>query len=164
MDEPHISSPRVRAVRATLAHAAELQACLDGTPGYFEQLEGEPAAADAAERLLADAEADPERQVFLLEPRQGGAALGVLDLYLNQPEPGIAHVGLLLLREAVQGWGLGREVVAGLSAGLAAAGFTALRASVADETPGAREFWERLGFEPAGRLDRGVTVYEKPLP
>ncbi len=163
MEELQIHGPRFRAVPAMRQRAPELQACLDGAPGYFEQLEGAPAAPQAAARLLADAEADPDRRVFLLEPRQGGPPLGLLDLYLHQPEPLVAHVGLLLLREAVQGRGLGREVVEGLSRALAAAGFTELRASVTDETLGAREFWERLGFAPAGRLERGVTVYELRL-
>ncbi len=158
-----ISSSRVRALPASHGRAAELQACLDGAPGYFELTEGAPASPDAALRLLAEAEADPERRVFLVEGREGGQPLGVLDLYLHHPEPGVAHVGLLLLREAVQGRGLGREVVEGLARALAAAGFTALRLSVGDENPGAREFWERLGAEPVGRLDRGVSVYELPL-
>ncbi len=158
-----ISTPRLSAVPATRQRSAELQACLDGAPGYFEQTQGAPAPPDAAVRLLAEAEADPERRVLLLEPGPGGPPLGVLDLYLHQPEPGVAHVGLLLLREAAQGRGLGREVVEGLSRALAAAGFAELRASVADETPGAREFWERVGFAPAGRLERGVTVYARPL-
>lgn len=157
------SSQRVHALPATHDRAAGLQACLDGAPGYFELTEGAPAAADAAAGLLVEAEADPERRVFLLVEREGGQPLGVLDLYLHHPEPGVAHVGLLLLREAVQGRGLGREVVEELSRALAAAGFTALRLSVGDENPGARAFWERLGAEPVGRLDRGVAVYELPL-
>lgn len=155
-----LSSPRVRAVPASRERAAELQACLDAAPGYFELVEGAPAPPDAALRLLADAEADPERQVLLLEPPGGGPPLGLLDLYLHHPEPRVAHVGLLLLREAVQGRGLGREVVEALARALAASEFTALRASVGDENPGARAFWERLGFEPVGRIDQGVTVFE----
>jgi GNAT superfamily N-acetyltransferase len=163
MELLELSTLRVRAVPATAERAAELQACLDGAPGYFERIEGGPAAPDAAGQLVAEAEADPDRKVFLLEARGGGEPLGVLDLYLHHPEPGVAHVALLLLREVVQGRGLGREVVEELARALAARGFTELRASVADETPGAREFWERMGFAPAGRLDRGVTVYERRL-
>ena len=160
---PDLSSARIRAAAAGRERAPEVQACLDGAPGYFERTEGAPVAPDAALRLLADAEGDPERQVLLLEARTGGPPLGILDLYLHQPEPGVAHVGLLLLREAVQGRGLGREVVEALARALATAGFTALRASVTAETPAAREFWERLGFAEAGRIDRGVTVYEMLL-
>ena len=159
MNELELSSPRALALPATRQGRAELQACLDGAPGYFEAIEGGPAAPDAAARLVEEAEADPERRVLLLRARGDGEPLGVLDLYLHHPEPGVAHVGLLLLREAVQGRGLGREVVEALAGALAGAGFAELRASVADETPGAQAFWERLGFEPAGRLDGGVTVY-----
>jgi ribosomal protein S18 acetylase RimI-like enzyme len=32
-----------------------------------------------------------------------------------------------------------------------------------DENTEAKQFWERLGFTVVGRLDRGVTVYEKVL-
>jgi len=160
---PEIATGRLRALPATVAHAALLQACLDAAPEYFVRTGGGPADADAARRLLQDAEADPERRVFLIVPAGGGPGLGVLDLYLHQPEPGVAHLGLLLLREAVQGRGLGREVVEGLERALSSGGFSALRLSVGDESPSARAFWEGLGFEPAGRLAGRVTVYEKLL-
>ena len=161
---PELATARLRALPATAAHAGELQACLEGAPEYFARTEGGPADADAARRLLLEAEADPERRVFLLVGAPGGpGAVGVLDLYLHQPEPGVAHVGLLLLREAVQGRGLGRELVEALERALGAAGFSALRLSVGDESPSARAFWEALGFEAAGRLAGGVTVYERRL-
>lgn len=160
---PTISSARLRVLPATREVEAELQACLDDGVAYFQRTEGAPAAPDAAAQLLSEAEADDERRVFLLVPREGGPAVGLLDLYLDQPEPAVAHVGLLLLREAVQGRGLGREAVDALSRALRSAGFTALRLSVGDESPGATAFWERLGAEPVGRLEGGVTVYEVPL-
>ena len=159
----NIACPRVRAVPARPEEVKELQFCLDGTPRYHRLTQGTRADPGAAARLLDDAAADPSRRVFLLWPRRAGPPLGVLDLELHQPEPLVAHVGLLLLREAVQGLGLGREVVEGLARALARAGFAALRLSVGDENPGARAFWEGMGAEPVGRLDRGVTVYELRL-
>jgi ribosomal protein S18 acetylase RimI-like enzyme len=75
----------------------------------------------------------------------------------------VVHVGLLLFREACQGLGYGRETVGALEHAVAARGFTALRASVGDENTGAAAFWERMGFEPAGRLPGDVTVWEKKL-
>ena len=158
-----LDSPRLRALRAGDEHASLLQACFEGAPSYFALTEGIPAQADAAARLLADAAADDSRMIYVFVPRAGGPAVGALDLYLDYPEPATAHVGLLLIREACQGLGFGREVAGATEAALREAGYGALRLSVTDENADARRFWERLGFAAVGRLDRGVTVYEKIL-
>jgi len=158
-----LDAPRLLALAATGAHAPHIQSCFDGAPDYFVCTEGAPPGADAAVQLLADAEVDEQRQVFVLAPRTGGRPVGVLDLLLDYPEPETAQIVLLLFRESCQGLGYGRETTAALEAALAARGFRALRLSVVDENPGAQAFWERLGFAEVGRLDRGVTVYEKVL-
>lgn len=160
---PSLDGPRLRAELADRTHAGELQACLEGAPDYWLQTEGRPPDRDAALRLLEDAEADESRRVFCLVPHSGGPPVGVLDLYLHHPEPGVAHVALLLFRDSCQGIGYGAETVASLEHALERAGFTALRASVGDENPGAQAFWERVGFAPVGRLDGGVAVYERLL-
>jgi len=158
-----LASPRLRLREATRADQGALQACLDGAPDYHQRTGGGPADPGAAAALLDEAEADPLRRVLVLLPRRGGPAVGLVDLWLDQPEPGTAHVGLLLLREAVQGQGYGAEASAALERGLAAAGHGLLRLSVGDENPGALAFWERVGYAPVGRLDGGVTLLEKVL-
>lgn len=183
MDEPRIeiAGARIRARLATPADAPALQAVMDAARDYFELTEGEPAARGAARALLEDAEADPERLVFLLwkvppsarperRPRTAGpeskgenTPAGFLDLHLHQPEPGVAHVGVLALRPEARGHGLGRELVDALAASLRDEGFAALRASVGDENPDARAFWEQVGFGEVGRLDDGVSVLERTL-
>jgi RimJ/RimL family protein N-acetyltransferase len=154
---------RLRATPATPAHAAQLQACLAGAPDYFTRTEGRPAEPGAARAMLEDAEADPSRRVFALVPRSGGPVVGVLDVHLDYPEPGTAHVGLLLFRESCQGIGYGTETAVALERALAHAGCRAVRASVGDENPTAQAFWERLGYAVVGRLERGIAVYEKGL-
>jgi RimJ/RimL family protein N-acetyltransferase len=156
-----LEGARLVARPATMADARALQACLDGAPDYHLRTEGAPAAPDTARRLLEDAEADDRRLVWCLVPRTGGPAVGLLDVHLDHPEPGTAHVGLLLFREAAQGLGYGTETVATLEHALALAGFDTIRCSVGDENPAARAFWERLAFAEVGRLDRGVAVLEK---
>lgn len=163
LDELMLDGPRLRAVKATGQHAAQIQACFEGAPDYFARTEGGPPGADAAIHLLADAEVDERRKVFALVPLAGGPAVGVLDLYLDYPEPRTAQIGLLLFREACQGIGYGKETNAAVEAALTRAGYRALRLSVVDENTDAKMFWERLGFAIVGRLDRGVTVYEKIL-
>jgi ribosomal protein S18 acetylase RimI-like enzyme len=158
-----IEGPRLRADQATSADIDQIQACLESAPDYFTRAEGEPPHPGTARLMIADAEADDRRQIFVLAPRAGGPAVGVLDLHLHYPEPGTAQIGLLLFREACQGLGYGKETTAAVEAALTRAGYRALRISVADENTEGRMFWERLGFGIIGRLDRGVTVYEKIL-
>jgi len=161
--ELDLDGPRLLAVAAGGPHAAQIQSCLEGAPDYFVRTEGGLPAPGAAIQLLADAEVDPQRRVYVLVPRAGGPAVGLLDLLLDYPEPEVVQIVLLLFREACQGLGYGRETTAALEAALAARGYRALRLSVVDENAEARAFWERLGFAAVGRLDRGVTVYEKLL-
>ena len=92
-----------------------------------------------------------------------GPAVGLVDVQLHWPEPGAAHVRLLLLRESLHGRGLGREAAEGLEAALRSDGFQALRLSVTGENGGARAFWERIGFAPVERLAAGDTLHEKIL-
>jgi ribosomal protein S18 acetylase RimI-like enzyme len=160
---PSFDGPRLVAVLASSEHAGQIQACLEGAPDYFARTEGRPPGPDAAAQLLADVEVDPSRRVYLLAPRTGGPAIGVLDLHLDYPEPGTAHIGLLLFRESCQGLGYGKETTVAVEASLARDGYRALRLSVVDENVQARLFWERLGFAEVRRLDRGVTVFEKLL-
>jgi ribosomal protein S18 acetylase RimI-like enzyme len=160
-------SPRLVALRAGPGHAAQIQACFEGAPDYFARTEGKLPGPDAAIQLLADAEVDPSRRLYLLVPGAGplagGPAVGVLDLHLDYPEPGTVQIGLLLFREACQGLGYGKETTSAIEVALARAGYRTLRLSVVDENLDAKLFWQRLGFAEVGRLDRGVTVYEKPL-
>ena len=158
-----LEADRLRLVEAGAPDAPEIQSCLEAAPDYFGRTEGGPPAPGAAAELLAEAAADPARRVFLLYPRAGRAAVGILDLHLDYPGPGEAHIGLLLLREAWQGMGYGREAAAALERSLGRAGFRTLRLSVTDENVGAKLFWERIGFAEVGRLDGGVTLFEKPL-
>lgn len=158
-----IETARLVARPAERADAELLQACLDGAPDYFERLQGCGAEPDTAERLLDEAEADDARRVLLLRLRAGGAAVGILDLDLARGGAGTAHIVLLLLREALQGLGLGAELVRAAEERLRAEGLALVTLAVCDEHAGAREFWERMGYETAARVDRGVTLLEKRL-
>ena len=154
---------RLEARPATSDDLPALQEVLAAAPAYHELVDGAPAGAGAAADLLADAEADADRRLLILWPASGGAAAGLVDVQLHWPEPGAAHVRLLLLRESLHGRGLGREAAAGLEEALRQEGFRALRLSVTGENEGARAFWERIGFAPVERLRAGDTLHEKLL-
>lgn len=156
-------TPRLLARPASGDDLEALRGVLDAAPRYHELVDGAPPAPGAAADLLADAEVDPDRRLMLLWPASGGPAAGVVDLQLHWPEPDAAHVRLLLLREPLQGRGLGREAAAGLEDALRGEGFRALRLAVTAENGDARAFWERIGFAPVERLPAGDTLHEKLL-
>jgi len=156
-------TPRLEARPASGSDRAALQDVLQATPAYHDLVDGAPAGPDAAADLLADAEADADRSLLLLWPVAGGAPAGLVDVQLHWPEPGAAHVRLLLLRESMHGRGLGREAAAGLEQVLREEGFLALRLSVTGDNDGARAFWERIGFAPVERRGAGDTLHEKLL-
>lgn len=156
-------TPRLEARPVSATDLPALQDVLRATPAYHALVDGAPAGPDAAADLLADAEADADRRLLLLWPAAGGPAVGIVDVQLHWPEPGAAHVRLLLLRESLHGRGLGREAAEGLEEVLREEGFRALRLSVTGENGGARAFWERIGFAPVERRREGDTLHEKLL-
>jgi ribosomal protein S18 acetylase RimI-like enzyme len=154
---------RLEARAAVDADRAALQAVLEEAPAYHDLTEGGPAAPGAAADLLADAQADGDRRLLVLWPAAGGPAAGVVDVQLHWPEPGAAHVRLLLLRESLHGRGLGREASEGLEEALRREGFRALRLSVTGGNAGARAFWERVGYGAVEHRPAGDTLHEKVL-
>lgn len=161
--ELRLETPRLVASHAGREDVRALQACLEAAPDYFERTQGGQAEPDQAARLLDEAEADATRRVLLLRLRAGGAAAGLLNLDLGRGGRGTAHVVLLLLREGLQGMGLGAEIVRAAEERLRTGGLGLVTLAVGDENPGAREFWERMGYETAARVDRDVTLLEKRL-
>ena len=161
---PPIEGPRVRAVLAGPSTSPQIQACFEGAPDYFARTEGGPPGADAAERLLADAEGDDLRRVYALVPVVGGPAVGVLDLYLAPPRARASPTSRSSSSASrARGSATARRRPRRSRRRSRAPGTATLRLSVGDENPEAKAFWERIGFAEVGRLDRGVTVYEKRL-
>jgi ribosomal protein S18 acetylase RimI-like enzyme len=159
-----LETPRLVAAAARPDDVASLQDCLDAAPDYFERTDGATAGRDLAAHMLEEAEGDPGRRLLLLRLRKGGHAAGLLDLDLARGGPGTAHVVLLLIRESLQGMGLGAELLRAAEARLAETGRGLVTLAVGDENPGARAFWERMGYGAAARVDRGLTLLEKRLP
>lgn len=160
---PAMATGRLVAFLARSDDVLDLQAVLEASPAYHVLVEGAPAGAAAAWELFAEAEADANRLLWLLRLREGSQPAGLLDVELHWPDPRAAHIRLLLVREALQGRGLGREAVQALELFLRGEGFRVLRLSVTHENEGARAFWERVGYARAAELEERVTVYEKLL-
>ncbi|MGY5763988.1 GNAT family N-acetyltransferase [Brachybacterium sp. DNPG3] len=142
----------------TPADADAVQQLLERDGGYTDRIRGSaPAPGDGPEVLTAlPPGVDPAAKLVLglFSPADADALVGLVDVVLHWPEPGTAHIGLLLTREDRRGQGLGRLLHDSLRAQLRRlGGIERLRIGiVATNARVASPFWERLGYRPTGEV------------
>lgn len=140
----------------TVDDAAAVHALLLRSPEYTRTVRGrEVAEEDALEILTAlPPQVDPRTKsvIGLIDPE--GVLRGLCDIVTHWPEPGSAHIGLLLVDSMAHGRGLGRLLHDSVLAQLRADGdIRCVRAGlVATNADRAGGFWERLGYRPSGEL------------
>ncbi len=156
-------------------HIAELQRLLEAAPAYAEMAEGEPVRADAARETYA-ALPPPgwsysRRRLVGFRATGSGALAAVADVVSDLLAPGVWHIGLFLLPEALHGTGLAQRAYAALEDWIRARGARWLRLGVVEGNTRAARFWRRLGYEEMrarpgvamGRRTNTVLVMAKSL-
>jgi ribosomal protein S18 acetylase RimI-like enzyme len=143
-------------------HIAALQRVYQEASGYW-RLYGLPAASpDQADRDLTAAAETPDRQIIGIvrrvdpvDPESGVELVGALDLRLHWPEVETAYIGLLIVAEAYQKQGIGRQAWLLLEPWLAqSAGIAKARLGVEQFNPGALQFFQEIGFGLTGESNR----------
>ncbi|MGP9680457.1 GNAT family N-acetyltransferase [Brachybacterium sp. AOP3-A1-3] len=159
----------------TTDDAAAVNALLLRSPEYTRTVRGrEVAEEDALEILTAlppRVDAPAKSVIGLIDPE--GVLRGLCDIVTHWPEPGTAHIGLLLVDSTAHGRGLGRLLHDSVLAQLRAdGGVRRLRAGVvATNEDRARGFWEHLGYRPtggpvpysAGIIESSTTILTRDL-
>lgn len=84
---------------------------------------------------------------------RGDALLALLDLILDYPAKGTAHIGLFMLHPREQGRGLGSELFREIAAYLQSLGYAAIRIGVDFGNPQSLAFWEKQGFRAVSKGD-----------
>lgn len=153
-----------------------VQELLAASPTYTRRVEGrEVGPQDGAAVLTALPPDTPPgaKTVWGLFDAEGRDLLGLCDVVRHWPARGVAHVGLLLIREDTAGRGLGRLLHDSVLAQLAAEGDLAtLRLGVVSTNAEVAEpFWERLGYVRSGEVQpygqglpgATVSIWSRPL-
>jgi GNAT superfamily N-acetyltransferase len=152
---------------------AALQDLLESVPDYAARITGyPPGPSDGLSALLSVPDGfDPSGKVGL-GLWEGGRLVAFADVLLGYPSPGVAYIGLLIVRGGFHGRGLGRtmheavvERVDGPPVERLRLGIVATNASVAEP------FWRALGYAPTGEekpyrydhLESTVALWERPL-
>lgn len=153
-----VSRFHFRTVQST--SAPEIHRLYLNSPTYFHLIGMEVPSLSDVERELGALEHDPRRRVSLLE--HDGEVVGYLDYKLPYPEEGAATISLLLIREDLQGQGLGGRVLRELEAQIRGQ-VERLFAVVYGDNPVARRFWLRQGFAHLREGGPSLSWYVKKL-
>jgi RimJ/RimL family protein N-acetyltransferase len=146
--------------RVQPASAPEIHHLYLKSPTYFHLIGMEAPSLADVERELAALEHDSRRRVSLLE--HDGEVVGYLDYKLPYPEEGAATISLLLIREDLQGQGLGGRALGELEAQIKGQ-VGRLFAVVYGDNPVARRFWLRQGFTHLRDGGPSLSWYVKEL-
>jgi RimJ/RimL family protein N-acetyltransferase len=124
-----------------------------GMPLYFEALGINPHSLtlDDVRAQWQAAQSASKRLLLGIEVPAVDLLIGVADVQLDYPEPGIATFWLLLIWGGFQRQGYGQEVTALIADWLIEEDITELRVVAPDNEEGLK-FWQLRGFTPSGEI------------
>ncbi|MER3537398.1 MAG: GNAT family N-acetyltransferase [Thermus sp.] len=130
------------------------------SPSYFAQIGMETPTLEDVVREISALSQDPRRRAFLIEAH--GVPVGYLDYKLHYPEEEEATLSLLLIRESLQGNGLGQAALAHLEATLTGS-VRRIYAVVYGQNPRARRFFQAQGYRFVKEGGPPLAWYAKEL-
>lgn len=124
-----------------------------GTPLYFDGLDVAPdtLTLEDVHAQWQAAQDTPGRSLFAIEHPVVGLLIGVADVQINAPEPGVATIWLLLIWGGFQRQGYGLEVADLLEEWLLAQDDIDEVRVVAARNEEGLSFWQMRGFVPNGK-------------
>lgn len=134
------------------ADRVRLRKVLDAAPAYMQTILGRaPMEADVDEFFDGLPPGLTSADKLVGGFWHAGEMVGCLDLCRGFPGPEFAYIGLLLITEAFQGRGLGREALEHVYRTAQGWGCRTLRLAVIETNLKALGFWQHLGFTESDR-------------
>ena len=96
----------------------------------------------------------------------GATLVAIMDLIDGYPEADCAFIGFFMTNKALQGRGVGSEIIREACRHLKGAGFGTVRLGIDKENPQSTHFWKKNGFIVVGEVEQDgwtVLVAEKTL-
>jgi GNAT superfamily N-acetyltransferase len=145
-----LTLPGYRAIAATRDDIPALQAFLEANSAYTRLAEGREVAPDDGTLQFHDAPPPDipfaDRWFFLIRDDGTGDVAAVIEVVKDLLAPGVWHIGLFLVAEALHGHGLAHRLHTALEQWSASKGACWLRLGVIAHNTRAVRFWQRVGY------------------
>lgn len=136
------------------AELPALQALFEANPGYFVRVGGQPPRPDEAVQEF-DEQVPPHlswsQRWFAGVFDDAGGLRGLFIIVSDLSAPGVWHIALFILEDALHGSGLAARLHAAYEAWARAAGARWLRLAVIDGNVPAERFWPKCGYREVRR-------------
>jgi len=134
---------------------AAVQAVFERCAAFNIVVEGRPPGPGAAREFFESAPggwraADVEK---LGVYDRDGRLIGLIESVAGYPEPGVTHLGLLMLEPDAQGSGLGADLYRAYESWAASHGAERIRLGVVADNEAGHRFWNRMGFTETSRTE-----------
>ena len=133
-----------------------VQPLLERCTDYFQLVTGLPPGPAEAQGLFIDLPPDKtyDDKILIGLFDQADTLIGLLDAIRNYPEPGVWHIGLLLIDSTHRKRGRGAEVYQAFEDRSRSQAAQAVRLGVFEQNEKAQRFWQRMGFTEIEREHR----------
>lgn len=135
-------------------------------PQFYRYCEAKPTRAQVLSDLrVAPPGVGPENKYYVGFYYKE-MPVAVMDLIDGYPTPEIVYIGFFMMNRALQGRGLGSEIVREVAAYLKRTGRAAIRLAIDRENPQSTHFWRKNGFRVVKEMDRNgwpMLVAERAL-
>ncbi|MBO5394775.1 MAG: GNAT family N-acetyltransferase [Clostridia bacterium] len=118
---------------------------------YYEYLQ-EQATLDAVQNMLTELPPNTKlKDKYFLGFYQNKSLVAILDIIDGYPVKGKAFIGLFMIDQALQGKGIGKNIIKQLLSFLTSKNYASCELGVIDTNVEAQQFWTKLGFEKTGK-------------
>jgi len=124
---------------------AILGLCLQNTQ-YYEYCGAQPTRKQVLNDLRVTPPGKDASSKYYVGFYDGDRLVAVMDLIDGYPEADCACIGFFMMSKALQGKGIGSEIVAEVCRHLREVGFRSVRLGIAEDNPQANHFWKTNGF------------------
>lgn len=135
-------------------------------PQFYRYCEAKPTRAQVLSDLRVAPPGIGQENKYYVGFYDKETPVAVMDLIDGYPTPEIVYIGFFMMNRALQGRGLGSEIIREVAAYLKQTGRAAIRLAIDRENPQSTHFWRKNGFRVVKEVDRNgwpMLVAERAL-